>query len=287
MPTVYCQLIYCTNIQCSIFNVQYSIALACSNCQLRIANCQLSPANLPNINFLKKISENNLQDSKRTIYFVFQSAFMEPDQKDTSLETLQQIRSIMERSARFLSLSGWSGIWAGIVALAGSAVAYMQLSEYYLDYNTRGSYRGSDFEMLRNKLLILAILIFALAFIGGFYFTYRKNKKAGIKMWNTASRKMVINLAIPLCAGAVITLAFAFRGDWIYIAPACLIFYGLALINGSKYTVSDIKYLGLTEVILGSVGLFIEPGYGLYLWALGFGVLHIVYGIIMWRKYDQ
>jgi hypothetical protein len=212
---------------------------------------------------------------------------MESDQKDTSLETLQEIRSIMERSARFLSLSGWSGIWAGAVALAGSAVAYMQLGNYYLDYNTRGSYSGSDFEMLRNKLLMLAVLIFALAFIGGFYFTYRKNQKAGIRMWNTASRKMVINLAIPLCAGAVITLAFAFRGDWIYIAPACLIFYGLALINGSKYTVSDIKYLGLTEVILGSAGLFIEPGYGLYLWALGFGVLHIVYGIIMWRKYDQ
>ena len=104
---------------------------------------------------------------------------------------------------------------------------------------------------------------------------------------NQASRKMLINLFIPLAAGAVIVLAFILRGDWIYISPACLIFYGLALINGSKYTVSDIKYLGLTEVVLGSIGLFIEPGYGLYLWALGFGVLHIVYGIIMWRKYDQ
>ena len=212
---------------------------------------------------------------------------MEPEQKDTSLETLQQIRSIMERSARFLSLSGWSGIWAGMVALAGSVAAYTQLDHYYYSYNTRGGYRGSDFEMLRNKLLVLAMVIFVLAFIGGFYFTYRKNQRAGIKMWNTASRKMVINLAIPLFAGAAIILAFAFRGDWIYIAPACLIFYGLALINGSKYTVSDIKYLGLTEVLLGSIGLFIEPGYGLYLWALGFGVLHIVYGIIMWRKYDQ
>ncbi len=209
---------------------------------------------------------------------------MNPEQKDTSLETLQelkQIRSIMERSARFLSLSGWSGIWAGIVALAGAGVAYQWLGDLSASYEVR----NLQSEVFR--YLILAIAVFTLAFIGGFYFTYRKNKSAGIPIWNSASRKMVINLAIPLMAGAVITLAFAWRGDWIYISPACLMFYGLALINGSKYTVSDIKYLGLIEVILGCIGLFISPGYGLYLWAFGFGVLHIVYGIIMWRKYDQ
>lgn len=212
---------------------------------------------------------------------------MNPEQKDTSLETLQEIRSIMERSARFLSLSGWSGIWAGIVALAGAGVAYMELGRYYLDYNTRDYFLGSAFIVLRNKLMLLAAAIFILAFLGGFYFTYRKNKKAGIRIWNSASRKMVINLAIPLMAGALITLAFVLRGDWIYVAPSCLIFYGLALINGSKYTISDIKYLGLAEVILGCAGLFMAPGYGLYLWASGFGLLHIIYGIIMWRKYDQ
>jgi hypothetical protein len=209
---------------------------------------------------------------------------MNPEEKDTSLETLQelkQIRSIMERSARFLSLSGWSGIWAGIVALAGAGVAYQWLEHSLVSYESR------DIQTEVLKYLFLAIAVFALAFIGGFYFTYRKNKSAGIAIWNSASRKMVINLAIPLIAGAVITLAFAWRGDWIYISPACLMFYGLALINGSKYTVSDIKYLGLIEVILGCVGLFVSPGYGLYLWAFGFGVLHIVYGIIMWRKYDQ
>jgi hypothetical protein len=214
---------------------------------------------------------------------------MNTEQKDTSLETLQEIRSIMERSARFLSLSGWSGIWAGLVALAGAGVAYKWLNEYSFLSNDNYRYPASALlsDSLTMKYIFLAVAIFALAFIGGFYFTYQKNKKAGIKIWNSASRKMVINLAIPLIAGAVITLAFAWRGDWIYVSPACLIFYGLALINGSKYTVSDIKYLGLTEVILGCVGLFINPGYGLYLWAFGFGVLHIFYGIIMWRKYDQ
>ncbi|WP_118950885.1 hypothetical protein [Taibaiella helva] len=224
---------------------------------------------------------------------------MNTEEKDNSLETLQQIRSIMERSARFLSLSGWSGVWAGTVALAGAAIAFGWLEKshgftyYYGSFEAELSAAGAienyleDFRSYMLQFLVLAISTFTVAFIGGFYFTYRKNKQTEVKMWNAVSRKMVINLAIPLVAGAIVTLAFAYRGDWIYISPACLIFYGLALINGSKYTVSDIKYLGLTEVILGCIGLFLSPGYGLYLWALGFGVLHIVYGIIMWRKYDQ
>lgn len=214
---------------------------------------------------------------------------MDTQQQDTSLETLQQIRSIMERSARFLSLSGWSGIWAGSVALVGAGVAYQLLERFAHSAANYREYipRTLPLDRLTLTLLMLAVAIFLVAFAGGFYFTYKKNQRAGVKMWNTASRKMVINLAIPLLAGAVCVLAFAYHGDWIYIAPGCLVFYGLALINGSKYTVSDIKYLGLTEVLLGCAGLFLNPGWGLYLWALGFGVLHIVYGIIMWRKYDQ
>jgi len=210
---------------------------------------------------------------------------MNSEQQDTSLETLKEIRSIMERSARFLSLSGWSGVWAGGAALAGAAVAYRWLNDASF-YSSQAMTRGTFMDLYFLRYFVLAVLIFGTAFAGGFYFTYKKNKEAGITMWNSASRKMVINLAIPLAAGAVVTLAFAWRGDWIYVSPACLIFYGLALINGSKYTVSDIKYLGLTEVVLGCIALFMNPGYGLYLWAFGFGVLHIVYGIIMWRKYD-
>jgi len=213
-------------------------------------------------------------------------------EKDNSLDTLQEIRSMMERSARFLSLSGWSGVWAGVVALVGAGVAHKLVSSHSSDGSHFDNYNEAAQSQFRYQVstldfLLFAVLVFSVAFIGGFYFTYRKNKKDGIKIWNSASRKMVINLAIPLLAGAATVLAFVLKGDWMYVAPVCLIFYGLALINGSKYTVSDIKYLGLLEVVLGCLGLFISPGYGLYLWAAGFGVLHIVYGIIMWRKYDK
>ena len=89
-----------------------------------------------------------------------------------------------------------------------------------------------------------------------------------------------------MLAGAIFAFKFLFDEQVSYVAPTCLAFYGLALINGSKYTLSDIKYLGLLEVALGCICLFI-PGYGLLFWAIGFGALHVLYGIIMWNKYDK
>lgn len=197
-------------------------------------------------------------------------------EQPSSFETLQQIRLMMERSARFLSLSGWSGVWAGVVALLSAAIVH-----YRLGIVTYDDLQPGTFLM---PLTTLGLGTFILAFAGAFYFTYRKNKREAVVMWNHASRRMLLNLAIPLAAGAVIIIAFVLNGHWQYLMPATLIFYGLALINGSKYTISDIKYLGLVDIILGCIALFIAPGYGLYIWALGFGVLHIVYGMLMWRK---
>lgn len=224
---------------------------------------------------------------RNAINFVIQSAFMNRENQENSLAAIDEIKRIMERSARFLSLSGWSGIWAGSVALIGAGLAYFRLKSYYAIYISRGKFDGRDFVELRNYLFVLAIATLVFAMVGGVFFTYLKNRKQGLAIWNHASRKMLINLAIPLMAGAVCIFAFLKNNDWVYIGPATLIFYGLALINGSKYTVSDIKYLGLLEIVLGCIGLFFLQGYELYLWAFGFGVLHIVYGIIMWRKYDR
>jgi len=217
---------------------------------------------------------------------------MHQENTDNSLETLREIRNIMERSARFLSLSGWSGIWAGCTALAGAYAAYKWLTLDVLSYNymlgpvpehnNQFCFCGSNFY----KPLMLAAIIFIVALAGGYYFTWKKVKQQGGTLWNAASRSMLKAIALPMFAGAVCCLGFMQYGHAIYIAPACLIFYGLALYNGSRYTLSEIRYLGLLEVLLGSICLFM-PGYGLYFWAFGFGVLHIFYGIIMWNKYDK
>ncbi len=209
--------------------------------------------------------------------------FMHQDQAENSLQTLQDIRNIMERSARFLSLSGWSGVWAGAVALVGAFIAYNWVPYAWIIRRNTGCLL-CDPVMIRFILLAVSILVLALA--GGFFFTWRKVKKQGVTLWNRTSRQLLFHLALPLVAGGIFCLSFIYNGDLIYLAPACLIFYGLALINGSKYTLSDIRYLGILEVILGCISLFI-PGSAFYFWVLGFGVLHILYGIIMWNKYDK
>jgi hypothetical protein len=212
---------------------------------------------------------------------------MKPEQTPSdSLQDLQAIRSIMENSARFLSLSGLSGVWAGITALAGAGVAHVCIRSYYQDYNARGHFSGEAFDALQVKLLVLAIVVLGVALAGGYLFTHLKVKKQGGRLLNMASRKMLLNLAIPLLTGAVFILGMLYHHTWLLAAPACLVFYGLALLNGSKYTLHDIRYLGVLEISLGLVALFF-PAWSLYFWALGFGVLHIVYGLIMWLKYDR
>lgn len=199
---------------------------------------------------------------------------MQTAEKDGSLETLREIHRIMDRSARFISLSGWSGVWAGTVALVGAYIAHV-----WVVAQRHAFYSDAQF-----VLLALGVLIVAL--IGGYYFTARKAKQNGQTVWNSASRQMLSNMAIPLAAGGVFSFALLLNHEEMYIAPAFLTFYGLSLINGGRYTLSEIKYLGYLELILGAANLFFL-GYGLFFWIIGFGVLHILYGVFMWNKYDN
>lgn len=211
---------------------------------------------------------------------------MRTDQQEDQLQALQDIRGIMERSTRFLSLSGWSGIWAGLVALLGCIIGYVQLDRYYEQYEQRGGFDHSAFLNLRNELFYLGVTVFMVALCGAFLFTLRKVRQQNGAIWGIASRHFLSSLSIPIAAGAIMIVAFLHFNDLQYIAPACLIFYGLGLYNAGKFTRDDIRYLGMLEIALGGVCLFF-PGLGLYFWAAGFGVLHIVYGIIMWNKYER
>lgn len=221
--------------------------------------------------------------------FFLKNAIMVKHQND-HIETLTEIRSLMERSSRFISLSGLSGVAAGLVALAGAAVAYVYFglplfsgkNEHYYEVIRNGKW-GMDYVTF---FLLDAGLVFVLALAGGIFFTTRKARKKGQKIWDPLVQRMIANLAIPLVAGGIFCIALFKNGAYGLIAPATLIFYGLALVNGGKYTLNDIRYLGIFEILLGFIGLF-QPGYGLELWALGFGLAHIVYGLAMWYKYER
>ncbi|MEO6610954.1 MAG: hypothetical protein ABIT05_09335 [Chitinophagaceae bacterium] len=210
----------------------------------------------------------------------------EQNQPTDSLRDIKDIRQIMERSTRFISLSGLSGVAAGICALAGAFIANSILANYYGSYNSKGFFSGDDFSRLKIKLTLLGAGVFTVAFITSYYLTWRKAKRMGQPLWNLTSKRLAWNMIVPLMAGAAFILGMLRYDIWIFVSAACLIFYGLALVNASKYTVTDIRYLGYCEIILGLINMFFI-GYGLWFWALGFGVLHIVYGIIMWWKYER
>lgn len=201
-------------------------------------------------------------------------------------QTLKDIRQMMEKSTRFISLSGLSGIAAGVCALAGTWIAGKILDNYYGNYNSRGFFTGDEFSKLKIKLIGLAVLVFLAAFAFAFFFTWRRARRQKVSLWGPVSKRLLWNMMLPLLAGAGFILAMLRYDDWVYVSSASLIFYGLALTNASKFTLTDIRYLGYCEIILGLVNMF-YTGSGLYFWAMGFGVLHIVYGVIMWNKYER
>lgn len=205
---------------------------------------------------------------------------------NTSMEALQDIHRMMERSSRFISLSGLSGIGAGIVSLAGAWVAWMRIREYQLSTQQENSVPGEEFEGLVGDLLLLAVGVFLAALVSSVFFTYRKSGNGKNWKLDTASKKLLVNLFIPVFSGAIFIVAMLARGTWEYAVGASLIFYGLALVNASKYTISDIRSLGLVQLLIGFGALFF-PDLGLYFWASGFGLLHVLYGAVMWYRYDR
>lgn len=201
---------------------------------------------------------------------------------DKHHEDLEHIRSMMERSSRFISVSGMSGIVAGYIALIAAFVAYYFINDSGVDYFSNSSRELTD--PLLTKLIITGVLTLCIAMFFAVYFTIKKSKRNNVKVWNTLSKKLLINLFVPLIAGGIFCLALFYHHHLELIAPVMLIFYGLALMSASKYTFNDVEYLGYGELVSGMLALFFT-NYALVFWALGFGVLHIVYGVMMQKKY--
>jgi len=209
-------------------------------------------------------------------------------------QDIQQIKQMMERSSRFISLSGLSGIAAGICALIGASFAYHVLYSndtilMNLDdslYNSTISAHINLGNLIENRLVLIAILTFIGAFISSIFFTWLRSKKTNVPIWGTTSKRLMINVCIPLVTGGIFLLKLIEDGHMGLIAPGCLIFYGLALVNAAKFTLGEIKWLGYFQIVLGLINLWCV-GKGLYFWVTGFGILHIIYGIIMWNKYER
>jgi len=210
--------------------------------------------------------------------------------QEKHLDTLHEIRSLMERSSRFISLSGLSGVGAGVFALLGATAAFWYLGKWPFG----GKLLGQDAMLVPTQWNLSPLAFFVLdaslvligALASSIFFTVRKARRKGQKVWDKLTQRLLLSLTVPLAAGGIFCVGLFWHGGSGLIAPAMLIFYGLALVNASKFTLHDIYYLGIIELVLGSISLF-NLGYGLEFWTIGFGLLHIVYGIAMYWKYER
>lgn len=199
------------------------------------------------------------------------------------LAQLQDIRRMMSKSTRFISLSGWSGVIAGSCALLGAYLADYKIKTYYESDYIKGRAVPAE---LYQSLIIIAVAVFTAALVGAVFFSFLKSIKDQLPFWSPVSRRLLWNTFLPIAVGAIFVLSLDQAKQYDFIAPACLIFYGLGLLNGSKYTLGVIRYLGYTQLLLGILNL-LAPKQGLLFWALGFGVCHIVYGFIMWWNHER
>ncbi len=232
-----------------------------------------------------------LQNGKDVVTLKHKALFM--PETTPHLDALQDIKEMMSRSSRFISLSGWSGISAGVCALIGAWVAntiFYDETGIASGYSQPENYKVSTpFDLthiVSNKLFIVAVVTFIVAFMLAFFFTFLRSRKNNFSIWGSAARRLMINVSLPMIVGGIFILKLLQTGEYGLIAPACLIFYGLALVNASKYTLGEVRYLGYGQILLGLINCWV-PGYGLYFWAAGFGVLHIIYGALMLWKYER
>nr|WP_315255836.1 hypothetical protein [uncultured Flavobacterium sp.] len=203
--------------------------------------------------------------------------------EDKYLQDISDIKNMMNKSSQFISLSGLGGIMAGVYALIGAYIGHELIQNHKsYDNNYLITLESSTFKSIAFTALIVLVLSIGTAFI----LTISKANREKESVWNSASKRLLINFLIPLVTGGIFSLLLLRNGTYGLIAPVTLIFYGLSCVNASKYTLRDVRYLGITIVIIGLLATEFS-GYGLEFWALGFGICHIVYGSMMYFKYDR
>lgn len=196
-------------------------------------------------------------------------------EKRDYIRDITQMHTLMERSSRFMSLSALACILVGVYALSGALIAYQ-----FLDFDL------AEQANLAEEVIFLAITILILAIGTAIILSRKKANRNGERTWNPTVRRLLLNMAVPLIAGGLLILLLIAKGMIGLVAPFSLLFYGLALFNASKFSFDELRSLGLIEIVLGLVGsYFVE--FGLLFWALGFGVVHIIYGIYLHYKYER
>ena len=190
--------------------------------------------------------------------------------KDKALESVNEIKELMEKSSKFVSLSGITAVLAGVYALIGAYVADNLLNSV----NNRGG------------VIITALMVLMVSAITACILSWYKARATGQKLFSKLTYRIVWNFAFPLLAGGLFCLALLLHENYGLISSAMLLFYGLSLVNVSKYTYSNVAWLGAVFVCLGIANSFFE-GHALLFWTIGFGGIHILYGALFYLQYER
>lgn len=200
------------------------------------------------------------------------------------IKEIGQIRALMERSSKFMSISGLSGILIGSYALIGAAFGYFTVYGFQSQFGYRDNYI-TDYGII-NRLILIAALVLLSSILTGFLMAKHKAKKNKQAIWNATSKSLLATVTVPLLAGGMFTVLLILKGEYGMVASTLLIFYGLALNAASTFTFREARWLGMMDILLGLIA-FCFPGYGLWFWAFGFGILHIIYGVIVHQRYEK
>lgn len=201
-----------------------------------------------------------------------------------AVDHLDHIRSIMERSTTFMSLTGLSGVMAGIFGLLTTAVIAYGLGTAFFD-DTAKMHLANNAE-LRYMIVGVAAAALFVTLATAVTLTVRKARSKGLSVWDKVTQRFAVHLFLPLSAGGLFTIALALDGQLDFVCPAMLLFFGLSLLNASRFVQCDMFWLGTAEVALGLVASFV-PTLGLILWGAGFGLATLIYGTLMYYKYER
>lgn len=202
---------------------------------------------------------------------------------EEQLAAIQEMRNLMDHATRFKSISGLSGMIAGILSLISLYIVYLRtgISPFEVEALDRIWHSSNQIQI---SCIFIGLLIACLGL--GLYMAGRNARQAGKSAWDGSAKRLAFSLLIPVLTGGVFSVLLIQLGLVALLAPVTLLFYGMGLLSASKYTLEAVRTVGL---ILIGLGLFATGflSYGLVIWALGFGLVHILYGFIIYVKYER
>jgi hypothetical protein len=188
-----------------------------------------------------------------------------PSLHGRAMDNLQFIRETMERSTHFTAVPGYGGIFMGLTAIGAAFIANQQ-------------------NLTKDWLLVWAVEG-VLAFAIGLFAMWQKSKIANVLLNSAPAKKFAMSFLPPLICACVITIGLWRLGHFETLIPVWILLYGAAVVTGGSFSVKAVPIMGWCFIALGTLTFLLPANFGNSMMALSFGVLHIVFGAIIARRF--